>query len=379
MKFTDAITISGTRKRTEDGALIVDARAARTGIQIYAGSEVGRPDLSTVRVFRSADQVFHRDSLASFAHRPVTNDHPNEAVTADNWKDFAVGQTADEVTATDIYVRVPLMVSDAVAIADIEAGKRELSAGYTCDLDWTPGLTSKGETFDARQTNIRINHVAIVDRGRAGKECRIGDGTTNWGVGPLNHVIDNEGIKPMLKTITIDGLPIEITVPGEMVVNRLQADIATRDAKIAELNTSTATVVADKDAKIGELTAEVAKLKADAVTPAMLDKMVADRVELVGKARALVADVKIDGVTDADIRKAVVAASMGDDAVKDQNDAVIGGMFAVLAKDTKPATAADPFRAAMVDGAPSVKVNDNGQAAYEKRLRDAHKAPAGNA
>lgn len=81
MLFTDKITMDGSR-RTGDGYLAANARVARTGIQTYLGREVGKPDMATVKVFRPESEVFHTDALRSFAHRPVTNDHPPEAVSA---------------------------------------------------------------------------------------------------------------------------------------------------------------------------------------------------------------------------------------------------------------------------------------------------------
>ncbi|WP_437408618.1 DUF2213 domain-containing protein [Sinorhizobium meliloti] len=176
MKFTDLAPIAGTR-RTADGYLVADVRTARTGIQVYAGHEVGKPELQVVKVYRPEDQVFDKASLGSYAHKPVTNDHPDVAVTADNWKALSVGQIGDEVARDGEFVRVPLVVMDGATIGDIEGGKRELSAGYTCDLAWEPGTTPEGETYDAIQKDIRINHVAIVQRGRAGSEARITEDT----------------------------------------------------------------------------------------------------------------------------------------------------------------------------------------------------------
>src|SRR5690606_29290937 len=106
-------------------------------IQLYAGYEVGKPELPVVRVYRPSDEVFSKDALATYPHKPITNDHPAEPVSAENWKDHAVGFIGDEVARDGEFVRIPLMLADARAIADIEAGKRELSAGYTCELEWT--------------------------------------------------------------------------------------------------------------------------------------------------------------------------------------------------------------------------------------------------
>jgi uncharacterized protein len=128
MQFTDAVTVAGTRRR-DDGYLVADARIARTGIQTYHGSEVGKPNMDQVRVYRPGSEVFSDETLRSAAHRPVTNDHPPEPVTSENWRQHAVGQTGDEISGEGIFIRVPLMVSDEAAIKDIEAGKQELSAG----------------------------------------------------------------------------------------------------------------------------------------------------------------------------------------------------------------------------------------------------------
>jgi hypothetical protein len=174
MTFTDRATISGTH-RTADKYLAADARIARVGIQTYSGSEVGRPAMPSVRVYRSPEEVFAPAAMASIAHKPITLDHPTDNVDSTRWKGTAVGWTGETIAKDGNFIRVPMMVADAGAIASIDSGARELSAGYTCDLDWTPGVTPEGEAYDARQIGIRVNHIAIVPAGRAGQECRIGD------------------------------------------------------------------------------------------------------------------------------------------------------------------------------------------------------------
>src|SRR5579859_3300261 len=92
----DTFVIDGVR-RTDDGYLAAFAKVARTGIQEYKGSELGRPDLGTVRVYRPPEEVFHADAMKSFAHRPVTLTHPRQMVNAKNWKKYSKGQTGAEV------------------------------------------------------------------------------------------------------------------------------------------------------------------------------------------------------------------------------------------------------------------------------------------
>lgn len=353
MNFVDRLEIAGTKRRA-DGALLVDARVARTGIQLYSGIEVGKPELAVVRVNRDENEVFHNDSLKSYTHRPVTNDHPPELVTSDNWAKYAVGGTVDEVARDGQFVRVPLMVSDGPTIQDIEQGKRQLSNGYTCDLDWTPGTNDKGETFDASQRNIRTNHIAVVQSGRAGSQVRIGDSAAIWGVSPIGET------KMAIKMIVLaDGLPIEATDQSEAVIRRLEKGVADAVIKITSLTDGHTATVAAKDKEIGTLTADLATAKTAIPTGAALTKLVNDRVALMGMCAKLIKDFKpetIADATDAAIRRGVVVAHMGEAACKDASDDKISGMFDALSRSTATTAAPDPVRVAL-QAAP---VNDAG-------------------
>lgn len=165
---------------TKDGYLVATPRVARTGIQLYYGSELGvtgKDENKVFKVFRPEDQVFAKDSLASFAYKPVTDDHPPVNVTADNWSKYAKGQLSGDVARDGDFVRVPMAIMDADLIKKHQDGKSEISMGYECEIVWGAGTTPAGEAFDARQSNIRINHQAIVDAARGGQELRIGDGS----------------------------------------------------------------------------------------------------------------------------------------------------------------------------------------------------------
>ncbi|NTS31278.1 DUF2213 domain-containing protein [Phyllobacterium sp. BT25] len=380
MQFTDAVTVAGTRRR-DDGYLVADARIARTGIQTYLGSEVGKPAMPLVRVYRPGSEVFSDETLKSAAHRPVTNDHPSELVTSKTWKDVAVGQTGDEIAGEGIFIRVPLMVSDETAINDIEGGKQELSAGYTCDLDFTAGTTPSGEAYDAIQKNIRINHVAIVQRGRAGKQVRIGDGAHAWGITPITSDEETKGNRSMTtRTITVDGLSVELADKDAQIVQRtidnLNKQITDAHSAQAKADSDHAKLVADKDAQLAKKDAEIDDLKGKVLDAAALDKRVQDRADLITTAKAIAKDVKTDGLTDAAIRKAVVAAKLGDEAVKDKAEAYVDARFDILAEDAAK-NPGDPFRTVVQGGLKTDGTNDasTAHAAMEARLRDAWKTP----
>lgn len=176
IRFLDSLTLDSKFKRTADGYLAATACVARTGIQQYRGYELGRPDLSVVNVYRPPSEVFNADAMKSMSHRPVTLTHPVEPVDAGNWSKYAKGHTGDEVVRDGDHIRVSMLVMDADTIkAILEDGTRELSMGYSTDLKWEKGVTPKGETYDAVQTDIRGNHLAIVPVARGGSTLRLGD------------------------------------------------------------------------------------------------------------------------------------------------------------------------------------------------------------
>lgn len=173
-----ALDASANVRITQDGYLVANPRVARTGIQLYSGQELGKPDMAIVRVYRPEAEVMHKDALRSITHRPVTNNHPGELVTADNWKKYSAGQMGDEVARDGEFVRVPIMLMDGGAIKDYQAGKKELSLGYQSRIEWRSGKTDDGQDYDAVQTNIRVNHLALVDAARGGPKLAIGDEAT---------------------------------------------------------------------------------------------------------------------------------------------------------------------------------------------------------
>lgn len=348
MRFLDAVPVAGTR-RTADGYLIADAKAVRTGIQTYLGAEVGRPDLAQVRVYRSEAEVRDANSLQSFSHAPITMGHPSDAVTAENWKDLAVGEVSTAATWDGHRISLPLILKDAAAIEATVAGRRELSAGYTCDLDWMPGMTADGQDFDAQQRNIRANHVAIVDRGRAGPECRIGDAAPAWGAAPLSPAPQLQRDALTMKTHLVDGHPVEMSDAAIIAVSGLQKTLANTLADNLTMSTAITTkdaAIAAKEEEIGRLKTELQAAKDSAPKPEQLDRLVADRAALVTVVKTLDSRIVTDGKTDAELRRAAVAAKHGDDFVKDASDAEIIGMFKAVAKDAKP----DPLAATLAGG-----------------------------
>jgi hypothetical protein len=332
---------------TENGYLVAMPRVARSGIQLYGGDEMGRSDMRVVRVYRPEEEVFNKDSLHSFAYRPVTNDHPPEAVTAANWKQYATGGLDGEVLKDGEFIRIPMTLMDKAAVKDVQDGKRGLSMGYTCDIEWTAGTTPQGEQYDAIQRNIRANHLAVVAAGRGGDKLRVGD--THQETEQMTT--DNKN----LATITVDSVPLTIDATAASVINaalaRTNTAIADLQAKLSAAEKDAKTVKDTADAAVATHAttlstkdAEIATLKKQledaAITPAKLDALVAERQAVVDVATVILGDkLVVKDQTVEQIKKQVVDAKLGETA-KTWNGVQVDASFAALTADVKPGTAA---------------------------------------
>ncbi len=159
-----------SNRRTPQGGLKVPAYLTRTGVLSYR-----QPDGSVIRELRHPDEVFNTDSLASLAGAPVTVGHPGK-VEPENYSLHTVGHVGDAVTpAEDRFVSATLRIQESRAVLAIEKGELlELSCGYDCDMDPTPGEYN-GEKYDSIQRNIVYNHLALLPKngGRAGNDVKI--------------------------------------------------------------------------------------------------------------------------------------------------------------------------------------------------------------
>lgn len=165
--------ISDHMIRTPEGYLICkDVPIARTGIQNYRGMEFGGTDPNKIyNIERPEAEVFSKAALASFEGKPVVDEHPTEDVKPGNVLQYLKGTCRNvhrgEGALSDCIV-ADLIIYDDDLIRKIEDGKRDVSCGYDCL--WDP---KDRDTYVQRE--IRGNHVAVVNRGRAGHRVSIRD------------------------------------------------------------------------------------------------------------------------------------------------------------------------------------------------------------
>ncbi len=328
----------------ENGFLVDTPVVARLGVQVYY-MEDGR----TVREFRPAEEVFKDESLASYQGKPMTLDHV--FVNSENAKEVVVGSVTGKAEPLGSSVVAPIVVYDNTAIQEAMAGNaKELSVGYSAILDETPGwgdpvtgeyvLKSNGDQFDvpdgwqefdAIQRDIKVNHLAMVYRGRAGIAKLNMDGEQE---NPYTTDVDiNKEDKQEMIKIKLDGAQ-EFEVAPE-IASHIEALNAKADTAIAERDALKAKV----DAMPAEIEAAVAKAKADADALAALVAVAAE------------AGVKADGLDAKGIKVAYVKEVSGLD-VSEKSDAYIDAAFDIakesdkMAEVRKATTASDKYDSA---------------------------------
>lgn len=168
-------TISPNQIETGEGFLICrNVPIARIGEMEYMADELGLPGGNVVTVHRSPEEVFSPEAIASFEGKPVTNDHPPELLNPDSVSMYEEGhaQTVRQGTGEwEGYLIADLHIHSRGLIQAVQGGKREISCGYECEY-----VENGDGTYS--QKNIRGNHVAVVNRGRAGRKAAILDSDT---------------------------------------------------------------------------------------------------------------------------------------------------------------------------------------------------------
>lgn len=307
-----------------DGFMRDSPIVARTGVYEYRN-----PDGTIRREYRPADEVFASDALNSFRGKPITVLHPKKGkITAANAFGTAIGSIlSDGYPKDEKYV-----ACDIVIFAPDKIGKRrELSLGYRCDCEETPGVSPDGQAYDAIQRNIRINHLAVVPLARAGMKARLNcDG---------DEIIESEGTQNMSK-FKIDGVEHEVPEAVANYITALQSRADAAEAGLTATKETLAGVTASKtelqtklDAMTGErdgvqgkldaMTAERDSLKskvdaAEADKKAAVDKAVEDTKKEVKERAELEADAKkakcdnTDGMDNKALKIAIIKAVRGD-------------------------------------------------------------------
>lgn len=284
-------------RRTGAGGARVHGSLGRTGVQIYHDAN-GRE----IREYRSPDEVFSKEALDSLKGIPVTVGHPG-AVNAANWRDVARGHVGDgppgrRADGSLEWLEEQVVISDAPTLSKVDAGELvELSLGYTADVIDQPGVAPNGERYDRVQKNIRFNHLALLQdgRARAGRGARLRLDSN----GDEMAFRQDEGAPK--QRVKVDGIDCEVGSDTHVQMLERRAELASKRADEAEAALKAA------QAEVGAL-----KAKADAAPPAPdVDRLVQDELAFRDSMRPLVAkDYQFAGKSREQVRLDAVGADI---------------------------------------------------------------------
>lgn len=158
---------------------IKDNPLSKVGVFPYLGKQISselEPD-KIYQVYRPAEELLSEATVNSFKLLPIVDDHTmlgTEPGMMPAEEKGVHGTSGSDVYGKDGKLYGDLKIYSETLKDEIEAGKKELSMGYFCDYELTPG-TFDGRHYDAVQRNIRGNHIALVEEGRMGSDVRVMD------------------------------------------------------------------------------------------------------------------------------------------------------------------------------------------------------------
>ena len=186
---------ASVRTKDENGFLhVAVSNITKETVNPYYGREIPgwqERGLAPDRIYygyRSGKEL--EKGAATFSGLPLLLDHHIEDAEAPQ-KEYRVGTVGTDARWEPPYVKAALVVTDADAVRAIEDGSmRELSCAYRYEPEWTAG-TFEGVDYDFIMTNIRGNHVALVEEGRAGSDVVVADAAPRETTKKLERIMKN--------------------------------------------------------------------------------------------------------------------------------------------------------------------------------------------
>ena len=372
---------------TPEGYLRAWASIARTGIQHYTDS-----DGSIRREYRPETEVASPDSLASFAGKAITSEHPPVLLDSENTKDYQVGFSGTEVVYDNGFVKAVMTITDEDTIKRIMKGDaREVSAGYRVNYDPTPGVTENGEHYDGVQKEIIGNHIAVVRRGRAGPQVKLHLDRQDAADPSLFQTTEE---RLMTAKVVFDGAEFEVSESVALAITKEREDgrmsyedmkkkydelQAAADSMKADMATMEKEMKGKMDSAEGRadaLAEQVEELKTElaAAQEINFDSMVEERVALIEKAKPVLDSAyEFAGKTAREVMVDSIKAVRGDELdLSEKSNDYVQAMFDTLAEaDRTDSATTDELRKAVASIASPVSA----PSAYMDMLQNAWKKP----
>ena len=324
---------------------IKDVPIAHVGVFPYL-----KADSSIEMEAKLPDELLSDSTVSSADNKPVTNDHPTELVNQQNASKYMKGFTADNAHVDNDTLKVDMTITDADLISEINKGKQELSIGFETEIVPEKG-EYKGVAYDSVQRNIQINHVAVVEHGRAGHSVRL--------IGDSAEMIEQQDVQKKGKQmdttkVRLDGADVTVATGDADKVIKLDADNSEKAKKIAELENE----IKEKQKELDELkgksdedkkNVDKAQAKADAAEKELadlkkkysgdaMDKAVGARIELINKVKPYVGDsYEFNGKSEKQLKLDAIKALDDSVDLTDKSDDYIDAYFDSMCKTNNSA------------------------------------------
>ncbi|MFK5708613.1 DUF2213 domain-containing protein [Lysinibacillus boronitolerans] len=302
-------------RETPEGYLTVNVPITRPGVFPYQ-----RQDGTVQMEAKLPDEIFSDRTIRSARSKPVTDGHPNEPVTIDNYQAYAKGMSHTDSRVEDFKLYISLTVTDKALIEKIHQGYNEISIGFLSDVVAESG-TYNGDQYEYVQRNVEINHIAIVEKGRAGPEVAIRADSDAW------QIDEKEGGNTKMAKIKIEGTEYEVDPAVKAHIDALKAKEETAKVKGDSVDALQGRYDA-LEVKLQNAELELANTKAKQVSADELDKKVEERVGLISTAKPLLGDsFDFTGKTDREIKEAVISTTKQDFKGDGKSDDYINAFF----------------------------------------------------
>lgn len=242
-----------------DGSYEFDGVATRGDAVFDYSVDAGKP----WREYRPIEEVGAKLSIDSLIGAEITDDHPAEFVDTTNARELGRG-TVMAAAMDGALMRVRVIVRDAELLAKIFAGKVELSCGYTAVVVDRAGVHPTEGAYEAVQTQIIHNHLAVVDVARAGPVARLSLPPTLAGAGAEGDQrpdASSKRTKTDMGEITVNGVVFKVDPTATTVPQAMAEAYTTQTTAIEALKTELAA------AKAAPVTQEPAPAPAPAAAP----------------------------------------------------------------------------------------------------------------
>ncbi|MBD5430135.1 DUF2213 domain-containing protein [Lactobacillus sp.] len=310
-----------------------DVPIARVGVFPYRNA-----DGSYHMEAKLPEDLLNPDTVNSANNKALTDDHPGESVNTENSTQYLKGFTSGNAHVEDGKIKVDVTLTDSALIEEVEYGKEELSIGFATDTFPKSG-EFKGTKYDTVQKHIRINHLAVVKRGRAGHTVRLTGDSAELVMDKLDSK-KKESKQMEYTTVRLDGKDITVAKEDAAIVTGANDAGKDKDAQITALKKKIKDLEGDSEKTSDQ--AKKDKQKADSLEEEnktlkekleefkgdALDEKIEAAVELRNKANKFLGDsYDFSGKSEREIKVAAIKTVDDSFNPEGKDESYISGLF----------------------------------------------------